>query len=194
MTLPPPPPMPVNPARIEPGWEGILNPGERVLWQGRPDGAMRADLSDLRRTAFGAVFAGFGLFWTVAVIRQGVPNGLMALVMPLAGLAFAAVGVNLATGGVPFGVLRRRATTYTLTDRRAIVATAWLGRRTLKSYPLGPDSHATLDDGPRPAIRFATGYAQTEDGSVRTRHGFTHLGDDARQVYDLIRRIQRGQA
>jgi hypothetical protein len=194
MTLPPLPPTPVSAARIEPGWEGILDPGERVLWQGRPDGAMRADLSDIRRAVFGAVFAAFGLVWTVAVVRQGVPNGLMALVMPLAGLAFAALGVNLATGGVPFGVLRRRSTTYTLTDRRAIVATEWLGRRTLRSYPLGPDSHATLDDGPRPAIRFATGFAQIEDGSRRTRHGFTHLGSDARQVYDLIRRIQRGQA
>jgi len=192
MTAMPPPPGPSAP--VPPGWAGYLEPGERVLWQGRPDGAMRADLSDLRRTLFGAVFTVAGLAWTVAVLRQGVPNGLMALVMPLAGLGFAALGVNLATGGVPFGVLRRRATTYILTDRRAIVATAWLGRRTLKSYPLGPDSHATLDGGPPAAIRFATGFAQTEDGSIRTRHGFTHMGDDARQVYDLIRRIQRGQA
>ena len=187
--MPPPPPVP-----IPPGWEGYLDPGERVLWQGQPDTAMRADLSNPKRTAFGAVFALAALVWTATVLRGGTPNGLMALVMPLAGLAFAALGVNLATGGIPFGVLRRRATTYTLTDRRAIVATAWLGRRTLRSYPLGPDSHATLDDGPRPAIRFATGYAQTEDGSIRTRHGFTHMGDDARAVYDLIRRIQRGQA
>jgi hypothetical protein len=165
-----------------------------VLWQGGPDGAMRADLSNPKRTAFGAVFALAAVAWTIAVLRGGVPDGPMALVMPLAGLGFAALGVNLATGGIPFGVLRRRATTYTLTDRRAIVATAWLRRRTLKSYPLGPDSHATFDDGPPPSIRFATRFAQTEDGSIRTRAGFTHLGPDARQVYDLIRRIQRGQA
>lgn len=189
-----PPPLPENPARIEPGWEGILDPGERVLWQGRPDGELRADLSDLRRTVFGAVFALAGLAWTVAVLRQGVPNGLMALVMPLAGLAFAALGLNLATGGIPFGVLRRRATSYTLTDRRAIVATEWLGRRRMQSFPLGPDTHATLDDGPPPAIWFARRFVTVDEGSVRTRQGFTHMGADARQVYDLIRRIQRGQA
>jgi hypothetical protein len=191
MTATPPP---AARTRVPPGWEGYLEPGERVLWQGRPDGAMRADLTNLRRTAFGAVFAAVALVWTVAVLRQGVPNGLMALVMPLAGLVFVALGVNLATGGIPFGVWRRRATTYTLTDRRAIVATQWLGRRGLASYPLGPDTHATFDDGPPPAIWFARAFVPTEEGSARTRRGFTHLGPDARAVYDLARRIQRGQA
>jgi hypothetical protein len=155
---------------------------------------MRADLSDPRRVAFGAVFAVFALIWTVGVLRTGVPNGLMALVMPLAGVAFLALGVNLATGGIPFGVWRRRATTYTLTDRRALVATAWLGRRGLRSFPLGPDTHATYDEGPPPAIWFARRFVAMEEGSARTRQGFTHLGPDARGVYDLVRRIQRGQA
>jgi hypothetical protein len=196
--MPPPPPPTRSPsptaASAPPGWEDILDPGERVLWQGRPDGAMRADLSDPRRVVFGAVFAAFALVWMVGVLRAGVPNGLMALVMPLAGLAFVALGVNLATGGIPFGVLRRRATTYTLTDRRALVATAWFGRRGLRSFPLGPDTHATFDEGPPTAIWLSRGFVAMEEGSARTRHGFTHLGPDARQVYDLVRRIQRGQA
>ncbi len=197
--MPPPPPPPTGSpsptaAAVPPGWEGILDPGERVLWQGRPDSEMRADLSNPRRVAFGTVFAVFALIWTVGVLRTGVPNGLMALVMPLAGLAFVFLGVNLATGGIPFGVWRRRATTYTLTDRRAIIATAWLGRRGLRSYPLGPDTHATLDEGPPAAIWISRGFAAHDQGSTRTRHGFTHLGPDARQVYDLVRRIQRGQA
>ncbi len=191
MTADPPlrPPVP-DPA----GWAGYLEPGERVLWQGRPDGEMRADLSNPRRAVFGAVFTALALVWTVGVLRIGVPNGLMALVLPLAGLGLAALGVNLATGGIPFGVWRRRATTYSLTDRRALVATSWAGRRRLKAYPLGPATHAVFDDGPPPAIWFARGFTAHEHGSDTVRSGFSHLGPEARQVYDLVRRIQRGQA
>ena len=40
-------------------WENILDPGERILWQGRPDGAVVFRIQNAVTFLFGLAFAGF---------------------------------------------------------------------------------------------------------------------------------------
>ena len=54
------------------GWEGILDPGEKVLWQGRPDPKLHISGVHVFSGVFGLIFAGFALIWMGLV-----PVGLM---------------------------------------------------------------------------------------------------------------------
>lgn len=170
------------------GWEGILFPGERVIWQGQPD--PRPDLSDIKLSEmlFGLLFAGFALFWMSAAL--GAAEGLAGLVMPLLALPFLVIGLQKAGVELLWDVYRRRRTWYTLTDRRAFIATAILGRRRLDPYPIGPKTPLALEQDRD--IFFATDFVKTKRGSRRRRIGFTHLRDAGR-IYEMMRRVQRAE-
>ena len=53
------------------GGRGLLDPGERILWQGRPDGRLHFELGKLPQALFGLAFVGFALFWMVMVAQAG---------------------------------------------------------------------------------------------------------------------------
>lgn len=198
---PGPPPLPV-PA----GWEGILQPGERILWQGRPAAGFRgADLLD-KRTPFGLAVAGFALFWMATAAAMAGP-GPFGWAFPLFGLPFLLIGLNMAVGQPLRDALRRRGTFYTLTDRAAFIATQGPGARRLDRYPLGPGFRPTLDDGDPGSVWFAEAEDQTRRGwrgtgasrryaSVtvgRRRIGFEAI-PDARGVYAQMLAALRTQA
>ena len=84
----------------------------------------------------------------------------------------------------------RSRTWYTLTDRRAIIATDMpvQGRR-LSSYPLTPDTEAQLVDGHPGSILFGAGFARRLD----RRAGFK-LIPDARGVWAMIQQVRRDNA
>ncbi|MBE2276950.1 MAG: hypothetical protein IAE87_11740 [Rhodobacteraceae bacterium] len=137
------------------GWEGLLGPGETILWQGRP--AAGIDWRDLwdGRTPFGLVFAGFALFWiAMAYTMTGSQGGVLSL-FPLFGLPFLFVGLYLVFGRLLWDAHARARTHYTLTNRAAFVATELFGRRNLERYPLGPDMRLTLEDGIPGTVWFA---------------------------------------
>ncbi|MFZ5965275.1 aspartate carbamoyltransferase catalytic subunit [Thalassococcus sp. BH17M4-6] len=165
------------------GWNGILDPGERIVWQGRPDGGWHVTAGGIAATLFGAAFAGFALFWMVLAAAGGGYFWMFGL------LHFAA-GLSLACGGLIGPVWRRRHTWYTLTDRRAFVATdvPFMGRK-LDSYPIGPDTPLTLRDGPLGTIDFATRTRSSRKRSSIQTIGFERL-PDAPAVYRLMRGIQ----
>ena len=81
------------------GWDGILYPGETVLWQGQPD--PRPDWSRwrLHDTIFGLAFAGFALFW-MATAAGATGGPFMGIAFPLLGLPFLVLGLYRA-GGKP---------------------------------------------------------------------------------------------
>ena len=45
------------------GWEDILDPGERILWQGRPEPGLLPVRLPPGQMVMGAIFTGFSLFW-----------------------------------------------------------------------------------------------------------------------------------
>ena len=62
--LQPPPEPPQPPAPVPAGWEGILQPGEQILWQGQPRAGDRmGTLSIMRASSLVWFFGGFAAFW-----------------------------------------------------------------------------------------------------------------------------------
>ena len=164
------------------GWEGILDPGERILWQGGPVPRPAAPTRTGRNRVMPFAVIAFSIFWMIQAMQAGG-------VLWLFGLLFLYTGVR---------ELRRRpnrtqdvlsGTFYTLTDRRAFIATDIGGRRDLKSYPIGKDTVVELVDGVPGSVYFSTAAAVDGFHAPGRKIGF-ELVEDARSVYARIREIQ----
>lgn len=184
-----------------PGWEDILDPGERILWQGQPEASFDW-VSLLRAATFQGLFmAGFALFWmgmAVWITRQGPGPDLFRWIFPLFGLFFLFKGLDLAFGSALRGYLRLRGAFYTLTDRHAFIATSTFGKRHLTRLPLGPGLIPALEEGDPGSVWLAppaaptTGWRASGAGGTYfglaagpVRDGFERIRD-ARRVYRLI--------
>ncbi|MEQ9694167.1 aspartate carbamoyltransferase catalytic subunit [Shimia sp. SDUM112013] len=166
------------------GWDGILDADERILWQGRPDGDLVLDPANLVSLIFGLFFAGFALFWMVMAAQGGGAFWMF-------GLLHFCVGLLIALGPIFGGAFIRRRTWYTLTDRRAFVATKLpVKGKTLDSYPIDSDTRISFDDTTLSTIHFAHGRryvgAHRRIGPI----GFERIAD-GREVYRMIRDIQK---
>lgn len=156
------------------GWEGILDPGEHIIWQGSPMPRPGLPVRRSRDRIMPFVVIAFSIFWIAQAMQAGG-------VIWLFGLVFLYIG---------FRELRRpprqptdhlSGTFYTLTDRRAFIATDIAGKRDLRSYPITKDTVIELVDGVPGSVYFTT------DSGFRV--GF-ELVEDARSVYARIRDIQ----
>ncbi|SFC93022.1 hypothetical protein [Tropicimonas isoalkanivorans] len=173
------------------GWEGILEPGETVLWQGRPRPGVSFTGFDLRRTLFGLVFLGFALFWVVGAAHATGDAPLpVRILFPAAGFLFVFQGARLAGGDRLWRAWVRRGTWYTLTSQQALIATEVFGRRGLDAWPITGRNAIELVEGSPGSIFFADTGGPFGRGR---RIGFERI-DDAREVLALMRRVQRGAA
>jgi hypothetical protein len=168
------------------GWAPYLDPGERILWQGRPDAGMHIRPRNIVMAVFGTFFAGFALFWMAMAAQAG--GGFW-----LFGILHFAVGAGIVAGAFLWGPWLRRHSVYSLSDRRAFIATDMpvLGRR-LKSWPIGPGSPIEFEDGALSTIWFASETRRrSKGGTYQVKIGFERI-PDGRAVFGLIRQIQRG--
>lgn len=169
------------------GWEGILREGESILWQGRPDSMVFWSLGNIFTTLFGLAFAGFAFAWMRLAYAAGADFWMF-------GLVHFTAGALLALGPPIWSAWRRRHTWYTLTDRRAFIATdiPTQGRK-LKAYPIDEQSFITFEPGPPDTVYFDAEYESTKNGSRRIPIGFERIRDGAR-VNDLLLDVQRKRA
>lgn len=175
------------------GWQGILDPGERILWQGRPEARVDFSRETLRQAAFGLPFLVFGISWmtlTWPAVREAPLPGLL---FPLIGLGITVSGLWQLIGAFLWDAYVRRQSWYTLTDRRAFIATDVLGRKTLRDWPVDAETLLDYDGGMPGTIWFAEDGPQARGMRRRRRVGFEML-PDARQVHALMRKVQRRQA
>ncbi|WP_456386316.1 aspartate carbamoyltransferase catalytic subunit [Profundibacter sp.] len=169
------------------GWEGILDEGEDIRWQGRPNGAVVWKLSSIPAVLFGLAFSGFALFWMVMAASAG--GGMWMF-----GLIHFTAGIGIGIGPVFWSAHRRRNTWYTLTGKRAIIATDLPMRgRKLKSYPITKDTMPGIGTDDPASITFATERRRGKNGSYEVKIGFERIAD-AQQVYGMIRDIQKEAA
>ena len=194
------------------GWDGILEEGETILWQGAPDGAV--DFSGIwsLQSLFAVFFTGFSLFWimlTFSITAQMTDNigQVFHLAFPLFGVPFLLVGLQLLLGRFWADARRRRNSHYTLTNRAAYIGVRTKGTRSLDRYAIGPNNPITLEEGTLGAIWFARAsysrprvMVQPGRGVMRggatnsqARIGFERLAD-AREVYAMMRKVQIAQA
>jgi hypothetical protein len=166
------------------GWESILDEGENILWQGRPDARLVWKISYIFTFIFGMIFAGFALFWMVMASQAG--GGFWMF-----GLIHFSVGLGIAVGPPFWSAFSRRHTWYTLSDRRAFIATdkPFVGRR-LKSYPITDDTVIGFEPGTTATIHFASERRRSKNGSHTVPIGFERI-PDGEDVYAKIRAIQR---
>lgn len=164
-------------------WEHILDDDERILWQGKPDGAIVLHPRNIFGLLFGLFFSGFALFWMIGAAQGG---GLFWMF----GLLHFAVGLGIVFGAVGWGAFKRRRSWYTLTDRRAFIATSLpLRGNGLKSYPIGAGTQLELVDGPLATVNFHTETKRGENGSYEVPVGFERIAD-GQKVFRLMRDIQ----
>ena len=161
-----------------------LDPGERILWQGRPSAALYLTLRQAGKLASG-VF-GLTLFLYLAQrLNMQVAPWWDVWVIVLA-VFFASIPADIFRAA-----LIRRWSTYALTNRRALIATDLpLWGRVTKSIPIDPatpiDHHSGRHGSllfPGPRRRFGSG----------PKVGFERIEYSA-EVLSQIRRIQRGTA
>jgi hypothetical protein len=162
-----------------------LAPGEKLIWQGRPEGGARPDLSKPGEILFGLVFIAFSLFWMDKAMDDGP--------IWLAGLPFLAIGLKLAFWRAWGPRLRSKFAHYTLTDRRALVELRWpLVGSARQEMTVTPSTIVDID-GPAPETITLTQSLTGPRGTTRESLRFERLADGQR-VLNLIRDIQKGAA
>lgn len=167
-------------------WDGILDPGEEILWQGRPDGAVVFRPSSIFTFVSGLCFSGFALFWMVTASQEG---GTFWMV----GLLHFCVGLGISFGAIFWSAWKRRHSWYTLTNRRAFIASDLPFRgRSLKSYPVSDDTVLELEPGDLTTVWFAEATSRSGGGYLTTiKIGFERIPDGT-EVYRLMRDVQQG--
>ena len=169
-------------------WDPYLEKDEKILWQGHPRHEFVLPKVEIPAILFGFAFIGFSVFWMIGASREGG-------VVWLFGLIFFGLGLKLLYRNLFEPTLRRRRTHYTLTDRRAFIATnmPFEGRK-LKSYPIDRASQVELSIGSSPSVYFETErhWDRVNDTKIRSQIGFEHI-DDGERVYALIQGIQAGE-
>ncbi|MBA4490548.1 aspartate carbamoyltransferase catalytic subunit [Paracoccus sp. S1E-3] len=166
---------------VPPGWQGILDEGEQILWQGQPAKGIRFEAPDLRHIVPAIFIICFGLFWMSLAVQAN-------LFMAAFGLFVVSSALWQTLGPIVRPAFIRARSFYTLTDRRAIIATdlPYQGRR-LTSYPIDRATPLEYLASDPPSILFGP-----PTGDKRPRAGFNYIAD-ADQVMAMMRKIQRSQ-
>ena len=191
-----------DPVRLRPpaqagDWAAVLEPGERLLWTGRPVTGFHVRIRHLGPSIIGLIFTPFAIWLSVAALFQ-IPEGTgdRAVLIGII-LFFLVAGGWLIAGMHVLDMLRRRGMHYALTDRRALTDVDFLGRVTY-AVEIEPDSPVWLART-TPGSAF---FGQLRPppglfgsfGGPRRRSGIKLLGfeliEDAEQVHELLQQVQ----
>jgi hypothetical protein len=169
--------------------EGLLRPGERILWSGAPMPGFR-----LRGAAVVWIILGLP-FLCIGLILLVIGPGLIERPVDIIGIVIFVAGFGGFGGYVVFDpILKARITArhvrYALTTAAAIIAKDWPVRRT-EVFPILPSSEVTLEDGRTTAtVWFHTRKESGAEGDIVShRSGFEYI-PDGESVFRLIRAIQ----
>ncbi len=164
-------------------WDDILDPGERIIWQDRPDGTVALTGKNISFAMFGCAFAGFALFWMVAASGAGGNFWMF-------GLLHFSVGAGIILAALFGGAFVRRHTWYTLTDKRAIIATDLpIKGKSFKSYPITETTRLDFRDDTPASIYFAQETKRGKNGTYTVDVGFERI-PDGRDIYNKLRKVQ----
>ncbi len=159
---------------------GLLDPGERLIWAGRPNALRYAFRKSTLTFLFGLLFFGFSLFWVYGATNQsGLPFALF-------GAPFVVVGLGLVLSPLWHFVRGRRAA-YLLSDRRAVIdISGFLPKRI--SVPLSQVSFVELKSSSSGFgdVIFREIVTSSGEGSSVMRDGFMAVAE-ADRVERLLR-------
>ncbi|WP_370208581.1 hypothetical protein [Pararhodobacter marinus] len=138
-----------------PEWDGFLEPGEQILWQGRPGtGIIWRDIAQAQ-SRIGLFVLGITTMFLAAApsilppLSAGwLQAGLAVAIWLVISLVWLGA-LYFALGRLALDAWIRRGTWYTLTDRAAIVAIEMFGRRMLRRYGMDEMRGIALEPGKR---------------------------------------------
>lgn len=171
-------------------WKAILEEGEKITWQGRPEQGIHLGLGDIAMIAFALFFTGFSVFWMAMAMRAG---GFFWMF----GLLHFSAGLGLLINAIFGNAFIRRHSFYTLTDRRAFIGKELpvLGR-SLNSWRIGPASPLELVHLPDGSgtINFARSPSPWYSRNRGDRGVSFERIKDATKVFSMMSHMQKGQA
>ena len=166
-------------------WDSILEPGEEIIWQGRPDGNWAFHHTMLFPALQGSAILFFGsIMALVSLFSFAVPQFLV-------GLMIIAFGCFVLGKGVFWRSYVLRHSWYTLSNRKAYIATdmPYFGRD-LKDYPITSRTPLEYHDGTLPSVYFENRTVRRGKRLVVIRTGFERIADGPK-VYAKMQEIQR---
>jgi hypothetical protein len=169
------------------GWDGILAPGEKVEWQGKPVQGLRWELRSPRHTGLivGATFA----LTLLAVMQPSAPFALGD--MPLIILAWAAL---IIIGYHAWSCWNRYCTRYLVTNKRVFIDTRHFGHRRLEGFEIASQVIPRLIDGATGSVfiaqKWVTKWNRHSERyeTVPVDFWFSDIRN-ARLVFDLLVRL-----
>ena len=167
-------------------WAALLDPGEEILWQGRPALPRLAGLNRNAWTVVGALALPLALIIAIfTLVPDATTRGVLG-----AGLG---VALGLAGWWLIGAIRMNRTTLYTVTTHRAIISRAPLGGTgwvDSESWDITSDMPLHLVEGPDgTVIHFATREVWDGDRKRTLPVGFERLGAPA-TVMTAFRRAQ----
>lgn len=177
-------------------WQTYLNEGERLLWQGKPASGIRLDDRLRRRLAFGVLFIAIFVYLVFGEQITGTPSS--SSFPQGAGIAIIVLGILWLAVPIISDSVTRSHTHYALTNERALIARDGSGHR-VKSYAIDSQTEIDYRRGDFATINFSQrresvmGSSGATQGRGYTGVGFRYLADGDK-VYDLMTKIQRGEA
>lgn len=121
--------------------DNLLEPGETLVWHGRPD-KDRLVQKQYGRCFFAGAFLGLSLLWAWASVQRGTTVSFFVA------LLFAAAGLFVVIAKTR-EIMAARKTRYLVTDRRAVIAVSWKNP-SIQSYgpkDIGPIEIKNEKDG-----------------------------------------------
>lgn len=163
-------------------WDGILEEGETILWQGQPDTFFAIGAADIVPLLFGLTFSAFALIW-IAIVRYAAASFWVF------GLIHFASGIALTFYALGRDTVARRYSYYTLTTQRAIIGLSYpWARPRLRKIRLTKSTRIRTNH--EHTVTF--GYAgRSKRHPFPTRAPQFSRIDDAEKVFHLMRQIQK---
>lgn len=167
-------------------WDEILEPGEKLLWQGRPDGSAVWQRRHILPVLLGFGVACLGLIWIFLVSDGNIYTAAMGLILIVLG-AFLGLAPPIMSSMV------RKASWYSLSNKRAFIAMhrKSVGRK-LAAYRIDPEFELLFDYKDPATIIFAIETRQPGNAAYTVKIGFEQIRD-GEKVYQMLRDIQAGK-
>ncbi|GAB1480182.1 hypothetical protein MASR2M74_27570 [Paracoccaceae bacterium] len=165
-------------------WEGLLAPGEQILWQGEPlQGFIWTPVLHRIRPVYLAMApVALGLLVLVPVKPGADYSRLDVGLIALFWLAVALICYQV------IGHFNRRRSFFTLTDQRALIGTRHFGVQSLREVPLFTDTPLRLVQSRWGAVYFARRVRDRESGAT-VEDGFEGIANP-QEPYLLIAELR----
>ena len=170
-----------------------LTGGEKLLWTGRPKAGFVLRSADVFLIPFSLFWCGFALFWEFGVIATGAP-----FFFKIWGIPFVLVGLYMTIGRFFVDSIRRKNTTYGITDNRVIIKSGIISKE-IKSFNIRTisdltfkektDGSGTISLGPSD-FRYSAFNTMGNWPGVRNSPGLEFI-EEVKKVYNILIDQQR---